>query len=98
MEYSLENLIKISVARCARVSYLTHEQKEPKIEDDLKLYDRLVGGTPLHASPAEHQATPDWITYFGAGGEQWQKPKLWGNLRGWIQYRQMLEKEPTLSA
>jgi thymidylate synthase ThyX len=94
----IETLIKISVARCARVSYLTHEQKEPKVEDDLKLYDRLVGGTPLHASPAEHQATPDWITYFGAGGEQWQKPKLWGNLRGWIQYRQMLEKEPTLSA
>jgi hypothetical protein len=70
------------------VSYLTHEQKEPKIEDDLKLYDRLVGGTPLHASPCEHQATPDgyrkpetaWIKYHG-------------NFKGWIQYRKLLEND-----
>jgi thymidylate synthase-like protein len=51
--------VKLSVARCARVSYLTHEGKPPNVEDDLKLYDRLVGSVPLHASPAEHQATPD---------------------------------------
>jgi thymidylate synthase ThyX len=54
-----EVAIKISVARCARVSYLTHDGKAPNIEQDLKLYDRLVGSVPLHASPAEHQATPD---------------------------------------
>lgn len=50
---------KLSVARCARVSYLTHEGKTPSVQDDLRLYDRLVGSVPLHASPAEHQATPD---------------------------------------
>jgi hypothetical protein len=54
-------LIKCSVARCARVSYLTHEGRPPNIDDDLKLYDRLVGAAPIHASPAEHQATPDDI-------------------------------------
>jgi len=57
----LENMIRISVARCARVSYLTHEGKPPNVKDDLKLYDRLVGSKPLHASPCEHQATPDLI-------------------------------------
>jgi len=58
-EAPYETMISVSVARCARVSYLTQEGKTPSIEDDLKLYDRLVGAVPLHASPAEHQATPD---------------------------------------
>lgn len=63
-------LIKLSVARCARVSYLTHEGKEPVIEKDLQLYEDLVGSVPLHASPAEHQATPDechhMVTHFSS--------------------------------
>src|SRR6185503_9460606 len=59
-----ERLIKLSVARCARVSYLTQDGKVPAIEQDLALYDRLVASVPLHASPCEHQATPDtqeWV-------------------------------------
>jgi hypothetical protein len=90
-------LIKLSVARCARVSYLTFEGKPPQIEEDLKLYDRLVGGRPLHASPAEHQATPlkcngsfkssDGSTkYVYSGGH------LSGNFVGWQQYRKQLER------
>jgi hypothetical protein len=55
-------LIKLSVARCARLSYLTHDGRSPNVEEDLALYDRLVGSEPLHASPAEHQATPDDLT------------------------------------
>lgn len=78
--------IRLSVARCARVSYLTHEGKPPDVEDDLKLYDRLVGATPLHASPAEHQATPDHCHH-----GHWQRPEEWGNFRGWRQYRKMIE-------
>ena len=55
-----ETLIKISVARCARVSYTSFETgRRSTLEEDLALYDRLVGAQPLHASPAEHQATPD---------------------------------------
>ena len=84
--------IKLSVARCARVSYLTHEGKAPNIEDDLKLYDRLVGATPLHASPAEHQATPD-LTGDLPTPFSWQKPWLHGNFIGWIQYRKTLHNE-----
>lgn len=51
--------IKVSVARCARVSYLTHDGRQTTLEEDIALYNRLVGQMPLHASPAEHQATPD---------------------------------------
>ena len=54
----LLTLIKCSAARCARVSYLNHDGSTPSIAKDLELYDRLVGGKPLHASPVEHQATP----------------------------------------
>lgn len=88
-------LIKLSVARCARVSYMTHEGKPPIMEDDLKLYDRLVGSQPLHASPAEHQATPDeWTTHAKHGAAVgWLQPGEHGNLRGWRQYRKTLTGE-----
>lgn len=91
-----EWLIKLSVARCARVSYLTHEGKPPNVEDDLCLYDRLIGSVPLHASPAEHQATPD--TTSGPIGHlttpiEWSNPHEHGNFVGWRQYRKMLSSE-----
>lgn len=99
-------LKKVSVARCARVSYLTHDGRQTTVEEDLQLYDRLVGAQPLHASPAEHQATPDQRTTSsytieyddGAcdhveAGEEWCNPSRHGNLRGWIQYRKTLPGE-----
>lgn len=55
----LDILKKVSVARCARVSYLTHDGRKTTVEEDLALYEKLVVSQPLHASPAEHQATPD---------------------------------------
>jgi len=85
-----EDRIKLSVARCARVSYLTHDGKQPNVEADLKLYDRLIGSIPLHASPAEHQATPD--TRY-KGGDSWNNKEKHGNLKGWIQYRKTLPNE-----
>ena len=51
-----EFLAKLSTARCARVSYLTHDGANPDSAKDLALYDRLVGSVPIHASPTEHQA------------------------------------------
>lgn len=78
------DLIKVSVARCARVSYRTHDDLLPTLEKDLYLYDMLVGSEPLHASPAEHQATPDVEN---------RQPSLHGNFHGWIQYRKTLDKE-----
>lgn len=84
-------LRKLSTARCARTSYLTHDKLDPKIEDDIALYDRLVGSSPLHASPTEHQATPDH-RYNGVVN-QWANPELHGNLSGWKQHRKMLPNE-----
>lgn len=81
MNFPLDVLRKMSAARCARVSYLTHEGKEPDLSADLKLYDRLVGANPRHASPVEHQACSGDID------------KLSGNFRGFVQFRKLLEVE-----
>lgn len=78
--YTEKLLPKLSAARCARVSYLNHDNTEPSIEKDIALFDRLVGSTPLHASPIEHQAVP-------SGGYGRSR-----NFTGWIQFREMFEK------
>lgn len=51
-----DELAKISTARCARVSYMTHDRRVPRYEEDIELYNTLLIAEPLHASPAEHQA------------------------------------------
>lgn len=52
-----EWLKKVSVARCARVSYLTHDGIRDQVED-VRLYNDLVSADPPHWSPLEHVATP----------------------------------------
>ena len=93
MPTTVEDLIKVSVARCARVSYKTHDGKAPSFDADVALYDRLVGSVPLHASPAEHQATPDEQVWDDYGMPIWEKPWLHGNFEGWRQYRKTLAGE-----
>lgn len=78
----LSLLQKISAARCCRVSYLKHDGTSPNAEEDLKLFDRLAGAVPLHASPLEHQATPMYN----------QQQHLQGNFKDWIQYRKTWEQ------
>lgn len=73
-------LVKLSTARCARVSYTTHDGLDPKRTKDIKLHDRLVVAKPIHASPAEHQAMAMPTKSF------------YRNFRGWYQYRILLEK------
>lgn len=81
-DLSTDDLCKISAARCCRVSYLKHDGTNPSIEDDLALFERLVGSAPLHASPLEHQAKPQVLGH-----------KIYGksNLNGWTQYRKIYE-------
>lgn len=83
-KHSVGTLLRCSVARCARVSYLTHEGKEPSIDDDMKLFDRLVGADPKHMSPTEHQA--------------FARPKMGmgSNLFGWTQYRKYIEQDVSI--
>lgn len=83
---AIDVAIRRSVARCARVSYLNHDGTETSIEDDIKLYDRLLGSVPIHASPAEHQARA--LSKFSHYSQH-----LTGNFRGWIQYRKTLDHE-----
>jgi hypothetical protein len=83
-------LCRISAARCARVSYKTFDGKPTTIEADLGLFEKLVGGAPIHASPTEHQAQPD---FWMARGKSWLKPQLHGNLTGWRQFRKTLPNE-----
>lgn len=80
--FDVETLRKLSAARCARVSYLTHDGENPDVFKDLALFERLVGSRPLHASPVEHQAYPL------PGADQWDK-----NFRGWRQFRTLVEVE-----
>lgn len=84
-----EYAIQVSVARCARVSYLTHDGKKPEVSKDIDLFEKLMVAEPLHASPAEHQATPDYKDEAGI----WQNPEKWGNLRGWCQFRKLFPNE-----
>jgi len=77
---------KISAARCCRVSYLKHDGNPASIKEDLDLCDRLMASRPIHASPFEHQATPD-VNTDGA----WECGHSHGNFIGWIQYRKMIE-------
>ena len=84
-QFDLETLKKMSAARCARVSYLNHEGKNPTLEEDMKLFERLMAGFPKHASPTEHQATPSKPSIFPS--------KFWGNYQGWDQFRKMIPGE-----
>lgn len=77
---ALDILQKVSVARCARVSYLTHDGVR-SLEKDLELYDKLR--TSGHWSPFEHVATP--ITDL-------RDPNT-GNFTGWKQYRKLFNGE-----
>ncbi len=91
-DYDLETCQKLSVARCARLSYKPFDGSD-MIEDEFARFDRLVGSRPVHASPAEHQATPDTFDMHETGKVLWDNADLHGNLRGWNQYRKMLPNE-----
>lgn len=76
--------IRVSVARCARVSYLNHEGRRSTYKEDLALFNRLLADEPKHASPAEHQAAPA------------SADTVSGNFTGWVQFRKLLDNENLL--
>lgn len=73
----MQVLCAISAARCARVSYLTHDKKRPTIQEDMNLFFRLTAANPPHMSPCEHQAYP---TNSSMNVSE-------GNFRRWHQFR-----------
>lgn len=66
------DLRRVAAARCARVSYLTHEGVRD-VQADFDLFTRLVSNG--HLSPLEHVATPNADDFYHA------------NFKGWTQYR-----------
>lgn len=83
---------QVSAARCCRVSYLKHDGTNSTIEEDLALCERLAGARPIHASPFEHQATPDMMVPDIDCGAHWQRSDLHGNFVGWVQHRKLIEQ------
>lgn len=80
-ELSPADRIGVSVGRCARVSYLTHNgQRDP--QKDLELHDKLMNDG--HWSPFEHQATPSFEGEKGHGGNFGDE---------WCQYRKLFPRE-----
>lgn len=67
----------VSTARCARVSYLSHDGVRA-LQKDLDLHNDLLASK--HMSPFEHPCTPLETAKMRGG-----------NLRGWKQHRQFVE-------
>lgn len=101
---NVKDAIAISSSCCAQVSYRSIDNSFDKA---MRVYDRLgVGGSKIHASPFEHVASPmvvtkwkeycdpsiwvdaeeDGVTHVDREGNYWS-----GNLKGWIQHRQLLD-------
>jgi len=83
---------KLGTARCARVSYLTHDGIRDT-DKDVELYERLLtGGSSGHWSPFEHvaKATDEMEVRrnFVTGAKE-SSPIWCGNFQGWIQWRKL---------
>jgi hypothetical protein len=104
-QVDLETAKQISASCCAQVSY---RKLDDSIEKAKKIFGMLNIGSkdkPQHVSPVEHQATPmqgrglinipkepgsweDGVTHLRKDLSLWS-----GNLKGWVQYRQLIPGE-----
>lgn len=88
-------LIKVSVARCARVSYHNHATGAVSYEKDFDLYTRLRTENPPHMSPFEHVAVCTNRAaerYFDKQGNYITK-NVFYNFVGWKSVRFLIEQE-----
>lgn len=109
LSYKDEDIRKISVAMCARVSYTTigEGEKEFNYDNNIKLHDSLIASG--HWSPLEHIAktmnNEEYFSFIKSNGEgikitlngkdiYSQKSFGWcNNFRGFIQYRYLIENK-----
>lgn len=92
---TLEEAKMVSASCCAQVSYRKNDDSLDKAK---MVFDRLITSVPMHASPIEHQCSPMGVpSYIGKG--TWEtgithmdkNMQFWsGNMRGWLQYRQLI--------
>jgi len=84
-EVNTHRLVKASVGRCARASYITIGDESDYTPDKLiKIHDKLLEADPIHASPFEHVA-------YAKTEERLAKNPQCRNFTGWIQYREIIE-------
>lgn len=90
-----EDAKMVSASLCAQVSY---RKLDFSVEKAKLIFDRLIESEPVHASPVEHQLlvrnpkeypiptarTQGW-THMDFDGNYWS-----GNIKGYIQYRQLI--------
>lgn len=94
-DYDIDNLkIAVSTARCARLSYMTFDG-EINYEKDIELHDMLLESK--HFSPFEHCCkvpnAKELSSISGGFTHVDKDSRLWsGNLKGFIQYRHLIEK------
>jgi thymidylate synthase ThyX len=92
---SEEEARMISASCCAQVSY---RKNDGSLEKASMVFDRLINSVPVHASPVEHIATPTEYKMFsdeyfdveGVTHVDANEMPYSGNLRGWIQFRQLI--------
>jgi thymidylate synthase ThyX len=81
INHPYNDLRRWSAARCARVSFDNHDGTEVNPDKDNTLSHRLIGASPRHWSPFEHQATP------------MKTDHMFANFRGFKSSRSQLEWE-----
>ena len=108
-EFSPEDVIIVSCARCAAVSYRNIDYSLEKCKE---VYNRLVQTDKLHSSALEHCATPIQPEKYddcqGVSTNSWMYPETWekgishvdrkkqlwsGNFKGFIQHRKTIKSE-----
>lgn len=93
-----DQAIKISCSCTAQISY---RKNDTSIEKAIKIYDKLIGSEPKHASAFEHCATPidpsqedeikehSGITHWLSSSNGFTACS--GNFKNWVQYRQLIK-------
>lgn len=85
---TIDLVLDISAAKCARTSYWTHEGKRPTFDENIQLAAFLH--EHAHASPFEHQLQ--------ARGDRVRYERKTGNMFGFNQYRKLIElKNPNFT-
>lgn len=97
-----EILRKVSIARCARTSYLGPAKT---VEEELGLFERLTANELIHAVPMEHVARPQtqdeykaFANWMAGDADVWsahrrvEPPANDRNFHHWVQYRDFYER------
>lgn len=99
LDLPLDAAMKVSAARCARVSYRTFDGNISTLDKDLELCDQLISAG--HMSPFDHPATADTTTMFNMASldsspkyeKYWNNPGDHRHLWGWVPHRVAIEQE-----